>query len=592
MKILKSLNKNFFSIIFVFFLCLNSIAEEKPVDIWNVENNENQIDNSNSTSINEEMNQTEIKTEQDIFKMQNLKKDDQIKLVEDIYSKEVEILGLYDPEDNSLDIDMWSNSDGDQLKNIFSKIRKINLSNDAKDIMEISLLTNSYPPKKNISEKEFHKFKNDWLIKNSNLDLIEEYLVKNQVFDKHVELTRFLLDEHLSSSNIDKSCEILSKNFKPLSDEYLFKFNIYCLIINDKSEDAQLIYDLKKELGFKDSYFENKISQLLGYNSKIDNTISEKTILSFHLAHKVNSEFVFEPNNGTKKIIWKYLNSSNLLESFQEIDISEIKRISTIEKAVNNKNYPEKDLFEIYKNFQFNINQLLNAENSHKSLERIEARALVYQKILLESDPVSKLKFLKILKKLFKEDNLNEAFDVELKKFLQGIDPKEIPDNLTSFYYTNIQINDAEASNKNIKFNNDILHQSKLLNYFNGDYSKSKIEKDVNNFLKKIKKNKKYFFSKKDQIFLESLRSDGVEISKKYDDLYEINESEIPTDIQVMINNNEKGATLLRIAEVIGQDKLERIDEDTIYFIISTLNQLDIDFIRNKILLKVLPLKV
>ena len=81
----------------------------------------------------------------------------------------------------------------------------------------------------------------------------------------------------------------------------------------------------------------------------------------------------------------------------------------------------------------------------------------------------------------------------------------------------------------------------------------------------------------------ESLRSDGIEIEKKYDDLYEINISEIPTDIQVMINNKEKGAALLRIAEVIGQDKLERIDEDTIYFIITTLNQLNIDFIRNKI---------
>ena len=59
-----------------------------------------------------------------------------------------------------------------------------------------------------------------------------------------------------------------------------------------------------------------------------------------------------------------------------------------------------------------------------------------------------------------------------------------------------------------------------------------------------------------------------------------------------MINNNEVGTALLRIVEVIGQDELEKIDEDTIYFIIATLNQLDIDFIRNKILLKVLPLKV
>ena len=66
----------------------------------------------------------------------------------------------------------------------------------------------------------------------------------------------------------------------------------------------------------------------------------------------------------------------------------------------------------------------------------------------------------------------------------------------------------------------------------------------------------------------------------------------MPSDIQDLINNNEKGATLLRIVEVIGQDELERIDEDTIFFIISALNQLNIDILRNKILLKVLPLKV
>ena len=138
----------------------------------------------------------------------------------------------------------------------------------------------------------------------------------------------------------------------------------------------------------------------------------------------------------------------------------------------------------------------------------------------------------------------------------------------------------------------DRLHQSKLLNYFNGDYSESKIEKDVNNYLKKIKRNKKYFFSMKDQIFIESLKSDGVKLDKKYNDLYKKDLSEIPTDIQVMINNDEKGAALLRIVEVIGQDELERIDDETISFIISTLNQLNIDIIRNKILLKVLPLKV
>ena len=98
--------------------------------------------------------------------------------------------------------------------------------------------------------------------------------------------------------------------------------------------------------------------------------------------------------------------------------------------------------------------------------------------------------------------------------------------------------------------------------------------------------------SKKDIILIEAIKSDGIKISKKYDDLYQVSESEMPSDIQVMINNNEIGTTILRIIEVIGQDQLEDLDEDTLYFVISALNQLDIDYIRNKILLKVLPLKV
>ena len=203
------------------------------------------------------------------------------------------------------------------------------------------------------------------------------------------------------------------------------------------------------------------------------------------MAHQTNPNFKFEPKDKTDKLIWKYLSSSNLLDSFRQIEITEIDRIAVLEKATHNKNYPEEDLFKIYKQFQFNINQLLNAETSYKSLSKIEARALIYQRILLESEMIERLKLLKILKSLFKNEKIENAFDVELKKFLEQINPTDVPDNLTSFYYTNIQI---KKKKDKIKFNNDILHQSKLVNYFNGDYSKAKIEKDINNFLKKLKK--------------------------------------------------------------------------------------------------------
>jgi len=66
----------------------------------------------------------------------------------------------------------------------------------------------------------------------------------------------------------------------------------------------------------------------------------------------------------------------------------------------------------------------------------------------------------------------------------------------------------------------------------------------------------------------------------------------MPIDIQFLIDNKEAGLVLLRLVEVIGQDEIEELGPETLYFIISALNQLDIDPLRNKLLLKTLPLKV
>ena len=587
MKILKLLNKKNLSIIIIsLLLSLPSIAEEKPVDIWNLEKQE-------TDSISEEnlsLEKTEQESQNSIYKMQADKNKDSIKLDQDLTSKTIKIAGLYDPEDYGLSISMWSNSDGLLLKKLFESINKYDLSEDASEILNISLLTNAYHPSQNITDDEFLKFKTNWLIKDSNFELIEEYLIKNQITNLHPELMKYMVDRYLSQSDLKKSCEIFSKIKEPLEDEYLSKFNLYCLINYGKNEEAQLILDLKKELGFQDEYYENKINYLFGYIDEANKDVSENSILDFHLAHRTNPEFTFEPNKDTPKSIWKYLSTSNLLYKIQDLEITDIDKISTIEKATHDKNYSEEELFEFYKRFQFNLEQLLNTKESYKTLSSIEGKALVYQRLLLTEEPKLKLELMKILKDIFESEDIGNAFDTELAKFLKKIDETDVPSNFTTFY--NQHIKNDEITNKKIKYNNKILHQSKLVNYFNGDYAKSKIEEDLDKFLKKIKKDKKYFLSKKDIIFLEALKSDGIEISKKYENLYEINKSEMPRDIQEMINNKETGAALLRIIEVIGPEKIEDIDDDTVYFIINTLNQLNADLIRNKLLLKVLPLKV
>ena len=587
MKISKSLNKSFFLAIVLFsFISSQVLAEEKPIDIWNLENEDsNEFVGENSDSDKN----LSLPESNSVYKLQESKTNESIKLDEELSSENIKIVGLYDPEDYGLSINMWSNSNGSHLKASFTNIGNFKLSKDASDIMQISLLTNAYYPDRNITEQEFISFKSEWLIKNTDLDLIEEYLIKNQIINEYPELTKHLVDSYLSESNIKKACEVFSRNTKVLQNDYLSKFNLYCLINYGKKEEAQLILDLKKELGFEDEYFENKINYLFGYIEDVDKDVSTNSILDFHLAHRTNPEFFFEPNNKTPKLIWKYLSESNLLYKIQDLETTDIDKILTIEKAVHDKIYLERDLFDFYKKFQFDINQLLNAKEASKSLSSVEARALVYQRVLLTEEPKLKLEFLNILKDLFVNDNIENAFDLELSKFLKEIDLVEVPSNFTTFY--NNYLNDEVDLGK-IKYNSKILHQSKLINYFSGDYKRSKIEDDLNKFLVKIEADEKYLFSVKDIIFLEALKFDGVNIPNNYKDLFTNKQADIPKDIQKLVDNREIGAAILKVIEAIGSERIENIDEDKVYVIINILNKIGADQIRNKLLLKVLPLKI
>jgi hypothetical protein len=586
MKNLKLLNRKYLSVISLFLFFGFATQSQEPADIWNVEVNK-------KTKEEPRVESSEVKgiPQNTIYEMQSQKKN-KSNIEEDLTlaSKKVEIVGLYDPSENGLDINMWSNSNGDQLLSIFKRINKIDLSIDAAEILDILLLTNAHYPKINITKNQFLEIKSNWFIKNSNLQLIENYLIKNQIFNEHPKLTKLLVDDYLSKSEIKKACEIFSKIKVSIQDDYLSKFNIYCLINNNKKEEAQLLLDLKKELGFEDKFYENKINFLMGYINQPDVEISENTILDFHLSHRTNPQFKFEPKDSTSKQIWEYLSTSNLLDSIKDIELTDMDKINSIEKATHEKHYAEKELFELYKRFQFNINQLLNIKESTKVLSTIESRALIYQGILITTEIENKLLLINALKNSFKNDGVENAFDVELRAFLKKIDKEEVPSNFTSFYNNYIDVEKTKLTN--IKINNKVLHQSKLINYFKDGGSTKNITKDLNDLLKKTKKNKKYFFSKKDIILVETLKSDGIKVSDKFKDLYEISESEIPADIKIFINNGDMAAAMLRIVEVIGQDQIKDIDEDTLYFIISTLNQLNTDQLRNKILLKVLPLKV
>ena len=107
MKLLKLLNKKNLSILISFFFLQNSYSTE-PVDIWNLE-----IDSNKDQISEKEIIENENLLPSTIFNIQNkIKKKKSVDEEENLLLKNINIVGIYDPSDNGLSIDMWENSNG------------------------------------------------------------------------------------------------------------------------------------------------------------------------------------------------------------------------------------------------------------------------------------------------------------------------------------------------------------------------------------------------------------------------------------------------------------------------------------------------
>ena len=155
MKNLKLLNKKYLSIIFFYSLFGLVAHSQEPIDIWSIEQKKT-TENIDLIENDEEKNITQ----NSVYKMQTQKKNE-LNIEEDqaLNTNKIKIIGLYDPAENGLNINMWSQSNGDQILNIFKRINKMNLSKDASEILDILLLTNAHYPEINISKDQFLKIK-------------------------------------------------------------------------------------------------------------------------------------------------------------------------------------------------------------------------------------------------------------------------------------------------------------------------------------------------------------------------------------------------------------------------------------------------
>ena len=579
-KLLNLSSKFLFLLIFLFFFHSNTSGIESA-DIWKKDSNK-EIQNTEKKNLPEK---PKIDYSKENKNLDEIKINDSFSNTED----PVKLSGLYDPEKNDLNLNMWSNTNGEEIEKIFKRIEKVQLSSFSEKIFIETILTYSYPAKANLTEEKFLKLKIDWLIKNNKLNLIEEFLNANLEFSGKSKLIKHLIDYYIMSANISEGCEKVNFINKEIKDNYLEKFRIYCLVFDKKEQQAQLNFDLLREEGRSDKFFNNKISFLLGLNDKPDNKISDKNLLNFYLSSITVENFKFEPTKKTDKNIWKFLNASNLI-SVEKLEDPET--IKEYELAAQEGTFDNNKIFEIYLSTPFTINQLLNAETIHKSLDGYESRALIYQKSLLSDNIENQLNLLFLLKDLFEKDNLGNVFKENLSNTLKSIDISDVPDELKKTFEKNIISEKAQTLGK-IKYDDKILHRSKVVKIFTENQpNKEKINKDFLSIYKKVKKNRNYFFSIKDVILIEALYSEGFSIPKELDIKSLSKDLTVPSNLNSLLEREEIGMFMLKLVEIIGSDEVQKLDPETLYFITNLLNKAKLKKIRNEILNLTLPLRV
>jgi hypothetical protein len=577
MKLL-SLNKKV-SLFFILFFFSTSLFSEEGVDIWNKKNLK-----KDSTYIkNNNIIQKKIETKINLNTQQP--KETEITLSKTLANTKP-IYGIYEPSKNNLTLDMWSNSEGTKVKDTIERIDKIKLSSFSEELFLNTLFTISELPGRNITEEEFINYKIDWLIKKKKDKLISIFLNKNKNFPNKSKIIKYLVDQNIAKNDFKEACEKISLISNDIKDSYLDQFKVICLINKNKKNEAQLLIDLLREQKLSNKFFDNKINYLLGASTKEDKKIDDSNLLNFYLSSISISDFNYKPNKKTDIKIWKYLTAANLININ---DLENDEQIKELEIAANNNNLTKSYILEIYKNIKFNLKDLLNADEVYRTLDPINARALVYQKFLLSDNTETKLKYLFLLKDLFKNANLLNIYKNYLSQELKNLDLEKIPLEYQTLVAENTIYQQKKKLGK-IKYSEKSYHTSKIMrHYVEKNLAKKNTEKELLRVYKKLKKNKKYQISINDVILLESLKNDGFSIPK------EINYEKIsanllpPAELLNLIKNKETGLALLRIVELIGEDELADLDSQTIYLINYLFEKAGLIKLRNKILITVLP---
>ena len=139
------------------------------------------------------------------------------------------------------------------------------------------------------------------MIEKNKDDKLFLFIEKNRNFFNSDKAIRYLVDRNISKADLKSGCEKVFLLSKDIKNSYLEKFKIYCLVFNNKKDQAQLLYDILKEEKRSDNFFDDKIQFLLGLKDNTGEKVRDDNLLNFYLSSITIPNFNYQPKKIQKK---------------------------------------------------------------------------------------------------------------------------------------------------------------------------------------------------------------------------------------------------------------------------------------------------
>ena len=293
-------------------------------------------------------------------------------------------IGVSTKFNDDMNLNIWNNMNASEIVSHLNFIPDVVSSNSLQSHLIDLYLSSSNPPRGN--SDEVINFLETRLIKirrsGQSKKLYE--IIKQLPQGERWELWRLWSTEYELLIHEDKrACKLTNKQIETSSDKFWQMSRIFCLLIDDKLNDAEFIFDLIKSRGFSNKNFENLFQLMNGDTSDfvLDNTIIEPIHIimmeTLKIPIKVNSLAALGPEYTDPLLNLTYLTPKA--------------RAFLLDKKMNYGNVPLDQIKENYKSVSDGSLSIEEAIASYSKKPNGFQRANVWMSIMTLKDDIKKV---------------------------------------------------------------------------------------------------------------------------------------------------------------------------------------------------------